>query len=96
MSRTFFLLSIALAAFLALLVTAMNSGRVEVELAFVRVGAPLGLALVFAFTVGMLAGLAWRGYWVGELLTERGRLRRSIRLLEAQARAAAAGNQNPS
>ena len=96
MSRTLFLLSIALAAFLALLVTAMNGGRVEVELAFVRVGAPLGLALVIAFTVGMLAGLAWRGYWVGELLTERGRLRRAIRLLESQARAAAASGQNPS
>lgn len=96
MSRPFFLLSIALAAGLALLVTAMNAGRVEVELAFVRFGAPLGLALVVAFTVGMLAGLAWRGFWVGELLTERGRLRRSIRLLESQARAAAASSQNPS
>lgn len=95
MSRTFFLLSIALAAFLALLVTAMNAGRVEVELAFGRFGAPLGLALVVAFTVGLLAGLAWRGYWVGELLAERGRLRRTVRLLESQARTAAAGSQNP-
>jgi uncharacterized integral membrane protein len=94
MSRTLFLFSIALAAFLALLVTAMNAGGVEVELAFVRFGAPLGLALVVAFTIGLLAGLAWRGYWVGELLSERGRLRREIRVLESQARSAAAGSQN--
>ena len=90
MRRFLFLASLVLAALLALLVSAMNSGRVEIELAFGRVVAPLGLALVIAFTVGLLAGLAWRVYWVGELLGERGRLRRALRLAESKARAAAA------
>ena len=93
MSRTLFLLSVSFAAFIALLVTAMNAGRIEVELAFVHFAAPLGLALVVAFTIGMLAGLAWRGYWVGELLSERGRLRRALRLAESQARASVAGGE---
>lgn len=89
MSRTLFLISLAAAACAALLVTAMNAVSVDVELAFARVGAPLGLVMVIAFTIGLLAGLAWRGYWVGELLSERGRLRRALRLAESQARAAA-------
>lgn len=95
MSRTLFLLSLAAAALVALLVTAMNAGHVDVELAFARFGAPLGLALVVAFTVGLLAGLAWRSYWVAELLSERGRLRRALRLAESQARASAAGGEAP-
>ena len=95
MSRTLFLISLALAAFVAIVVTAMNAGHVEVELAFARLGVRLGLALVVAFTVGLLAGLAWRGYWVGELLSERGRLRRALRLAESQARAAVAGSESP-
>lgn len=91
MVRVLFLFSVALAALLALLVGAMNAGRVEVELAFARVTAPLGLTLVVAFVAGLLAGSFWRVYWVAELLTERGRMRRELRLAEARARAAAAG-----
>jgi hypothetical protein len=48
MSRTLFIFTVALAAFFALIVTAMNAGHVDVELAFFKVGAPLGLALVVA------------------------------------------------
>lgn len=91
MSRFLFLFSIALAALLALLVSAMNLDRVQIELAFFRIASPLGLALVAAFVAGLLAGLFWRVSWVAELLTERGRLRRALRLAEAQARAAASG-----
>lgn len=93
MSRFLFLFSITLAALLALLVSAMNAGRVEIELAFGRIVSPLGVALVVAFTIGLLAGLAWRVYWVAELLSERGRLRRALRLAECEARAAAAGEK---
>ena len=49
---------------------------------------PLGLALVVAFVAGLVAGLIWRVYWVAELLNERGRLRRALRLAEQKARAA--------
>lgn len=92
MSRFFFLLSLVLAALLAVLVSAMNLDRVGIELAFVRFTTPLGLALVLAFAAGLLAGLFWQLYWVAELLSERGRLRRALRLAESQARAAAGGD----
>lgn len=95
MRRFLFLGSLTLAVLLALLVSAMNSGRVEIELAFGRMVAPLGVALVIAFAVGLLAGLAWRVYWVAELLSERGRLRRELRLAESKVRAAAADERNP-
>jgi uncharacterized integral membrane protein len=94
MPRILFLFSVALAALIALLITAMNAGRVDIELAFVRITAPLGLTLVIAFVAGLLAGLAWRVYWVAELLNERGRLRRALRLAEARARAAAVAGDN--
>jgi uncharacterized integral membrane protein len=91
MSRVFFYFTVALAALVALFVSAMNVDRVEVELAFLRIATPLGLALVVAFVAGLVAGLIWRVYWVAELLNERGRLRRALRLAEQRARAAAAG-----
>ena len=78
--------AIVLAAVVALLVSAMNSGRVEIELAFGRLVSPLGFALVIAFTLGLVFGLATRVLWVTELLNERGRLRRALRLAEASAR----------
>ncbi|HKE96715.1 MAG TPA: hypothetical protein VKB34_20565 [Povalibacter sp.] len=94
MRRFLFRASIVLAGLLALLVTAMNAGRVEIELAFGRLMSPLGLALVVAFTIGLLAGLAWQVNWIAELLNERGRLRRALRLAEAGARSnAAAGDR---
>ena len=49
MSRIVFFSSVALAALVALIVSAMNADRVEVELAFLRLATPLGLALVVAF-----------------------------------------------
>ena len=86
MSRFFLIVVLVLAGLLALLVSAMNASRVEIELAFARIASPLGLALVVAFTIGLLAGLAWQVKWVAELLSERGRLRRALRLAEAKAR----------
>jgi uncharacterized integral membrane protein len=91
MTRILFMLSVALAALLALLIASMNPERVDVELAFARLTTPLGLALVVAFVAGLLAGIFWRVYWVAELLSERGRLRRALRLAEARARAVASG-----
>jgi uncharacterized integral membrane protein len=74
------------AALLALFVSAMNADRVEIELAFARFATPLGFALVVAFTTGLIAGLAWQIKWVAQLLAERGRLRRALRLAESKAR----------
>lgn len=94
MSRVLFYFTVALAALVALFVSAMNVDRVEVELAFLRIATPLGLALVVAFVAGLVAGLIWRIYWVAELLNERGRLRRALRLAEQRARAVAANGEN--
>jgi uncharacterized integral membrane protein len=94
MSRVVFYFTVSLAALVALFVSAMNVDRVEVELAFLRIATPLGLALVVAFVAGLVAGLIWRVYWVAELLNERGRLRRALRLAEQRARNAVATGEN--
>jgi len=86
MSRVFFLSLVVVLAVAALLVSAMNPVRVDVELAFIRITAPLGLVLVVALAAGLLVGLASRAYWIAELLQERGRLRRALRLAESKAR----------
>lgn len=81
----FTVLIIAL-AILALVFGALNPVVVELELAFDRVTAPLGFLLVAAFVIGLLAGIFWRVSWVAALLTERGRLRRALRLAESRLR----------
>lgn len=86
MSRFLFIVVLIGAALLALVVSAMNAGPVDIELAFARVGSPLGIALVVAFTVGLIAGLLWQLKWIASLLAERGRLRRALRIAEAKAR----------
>lgn len=86
MSRVLFLSLVVVLALAAILVSAMNPVRVDVELAFIRITAPLGLVLVVALAAGMLAGLASRAYWIAQLLQERGRLRRALRLAESKAR----------
>lgn len=86
MSRFLFRLSLILAALIALFVSAMNQDVVSLELAFAELRSPIGLALVVAFVIGLLAGLMWRIAWVAELLAERGRLRRALRIAEARVR----------
>ena len=86
MRRFLFRFALIATALVALVVSAMNASRVEIELAFTRVASPLGVALVIAFTLGLLVGLAWQTRWVAQLLGERGRLRRALRLAEAKAR----------
>ncbi len=92
MSRFLFRLSLVLAALIALFVTAMNQERVAIELAFLKLRSSVGLALVIAFVIGLLAGLFWRVAWVAELLSERGKLRRALRIAEARVRAEASSN----
>lgn len=94
MSRLLFRLSLALAALIAILISVMNRDLVAIELAFVRLRSPIGLALVVAFVVGLLAGLTWRISWVAELLSERGRLRRALRVAESRVRAEAAASND--
>lgn len=84
MTRFLFRLSLVIAAFIAISVSALNSGEVHVELAFARLASPLGLALVIAFVLGLIAGLSWQMLWIGRLLQERSRLRRALRVADAK------------
>ena len=86
MSRFLFVGSLVLAALLALFVSALNAGRVEIELAVARIASPLGVALIVAFTIGLLGGMGWQARWVAQLLAERGRLRRALRIAESNVR----------
>jgi hypothetical protein len=62
----------------------LNPGRFPLELGVVRIAAPIGIALIGAFAAGMVIGVLWRVWWVASLLSERGRLRRALRLAEAR------------
>ena len=79
---------LVLVAGAALVFAILNPGKIPVELAFVRFAAPIGVVLIAAFAAGMLLGVLWRVSWVASLLSERGRLRRALRMAEAEARAA--------
>ena len=89
MSRFLFILSLVIAAGVALAVSAMNADRVAIELAFARFDSPLGVVLVVTFTLGMLLGLFWRVRWIARLLNEPGRLRRALRIAEDRVRSQA-------
>lgn len=91
MSRVLLISVLIAAALLALLISAMNASHVEIELAFARVATPLGIALVVTFALGLIAGLVWQAKWIAQLLSERGRLRRALRIAEAKARSETAG-----
>ena len=73
---------------LALLFTALNQQRFDVDIAFARFAVSSGLALLIAFAAGVLAGALARSRWVAELLAERGRLRQALRLAERRLGAA--------
>ena len=82
--RIAYVTSVALLAAMALLFTALNPQRFDVDLGVARVGVSAGLALLIAFSAGLLAGAAWRSNWIARLLAERGRLRRALQLAESR------------
>jgi uncharacterized integral membrane protein len=94
MARYAFWFALLFTSLLALLVSAMNPQSVGIELAFARVNASIGVALLSAIAIGFLLGSAWRMTWIGELLSERGRLRRALRVAEKKARAVAAADDD--
>jgi hypothetical protein len=71
-------------AAIALLFTALNPQRFDVDIGVARFGVSAGLALLIAFSAGLLAGAAWRSNWIARLLAERGRLRHALRLAESR------------
>jgi uncharacterized integral membrane protein len=68
----------------AMLFTALNQQLFEVDVALLKFEVSSGLALLIAFSAGLLAGAFARARWVAELLAERGRLRQALRLAEAR------------
>ena len=74
---------LALAA-LGLLFTALNPQRFDIDIGVTRFGMSAGLALLIAFSAGLLMGAAWRSDWIARLLAERGRLRHALRLAESR------------
>jgi len=69
---------------LAVLFTALNQQRFDVDLGFTTVELSSGLALTLAFATGLMAGALWRSTWIARLLAERGRLRNALRLAESR------------
>jgi hypothetical protein len=68
----------------AVLFTALNQQRFDVDVAIARFGVSSGLALIIAFAAGLLSGSVWRSRWIARLLAERGRLRNALRLAESR------------
>jgi uncharacterized integral membrane protein len=84
LQRIGFAATILLLFVFALLFTALNSVRLPLDLAFARFETSAGLALIIAFSAGLLVGVLWRSTWVARLLAERGRLRHALRLAESR------------
>lgn len=82
--RVAFGIVLAFLAVLAMLFAALNQQRFAVDVAFLEFEVSSGLALLIAFSAGLLAGALARSRWVAELLAERGRLRQALRLAEAR------------
>jgi len=80
--RVAFGIVLAFLLLLAMLFTALNQQRFDVDIAFAKFEVSSGLALLIAFAAGLLAGAFARSRWVAELLAERGRLRQALRLAE--------------
>ncbi len=78
----FFLLLVIL--MLATVFAALNPGHLELDLAFTEVQTQKSLALTLAFGVGWVFGLLCAGLVLLKSLNDRRRLRRSLRLAEAE------------
>jgi uncharacterized integral membrane protein len=76
--------AIVLLVVVAVLFTALNPQSFDVDLALARFEVSAGLALLIAFSAGVLAGALWRSSWIARLLAERGRLRNALRLAETR------------
>ncbi len=81
--------AIVLLVALAVIFTALNQQRFAVDVAIARFEVSSGLALLIAFSAGLLGGALWRSHWIARLLSERGRLREALRLAEARRRESA-------
>ena len=77
------ILIVAIAVLMATF-TAINTGTVDIDLAFAKFTQPLALILTVTFALGWLFGLLCMGLFVIKLINERRVLRRSLRLSESE------------
>jgi len=82
--RFAFVAAIVLLLVVALLFTALNRQVFNVDIGFAEFEVSSGLALLIAFSGGLLGGALWRSVWIAQLLSERGRLRHALRLAETR------------
>jgi len=76
---------VVLAILLAMIVFAsQNPGLIEVDLVFARVESSLPLAFTIVFVGGWLFGLLCVSVYVLRLVNERRRLRKALRIAEAE------------
>ncbi len=80
--KTGFYLVVIAAIALGLLVGTLNSTPVNLDLLWLQLELPLGLAILLGFTVGLLAGLAI--IWLGRVLPLRLQLRKARNALSKQ------------
>jgi len=77
------ILILVLAALMATF-TAINTGTVDIDLAFAKFTQPLPLILTVTFAIGWLFGILCMGFFALKLVNERRALRRSLRLSESE------------
>jgi putative membrane protein len=64
--------------------TAMNSGTIDLDLAFFEGTYPISVVLVMIFVVGTIFGMLCMTAFVFRLIKERRALRRSLRMSESE------------
>ncbi len=64
--------------------TAMNTGRVELDLAFHKASYPISMAFAVTLVVGWLLGMLSMLAFVFRLINERRTLRRALRMSESE------------
>lgn len=64
--------------------TALNSGMVELDMAFFAGSYPLSVVLVVTFVVGTIFGMLCMTAFVFRLINERRTLRRALRMSESE------------
>jgi uncharacterized membrane protein YciS (DUF1049 family) len=79
-----FFLVVLLGLLLATVFAALNPGLITLDLAFTEVEAQKSLALTIAFGAGWVFGLLSAGLVLLRWLSERRRLRKALRLAEAE------------
>ena len=67
-----------------LIFTKLNSGLIEIDLAFRTVTSSIPLAFTMTFVMGLLFGLLCTAIFAIRLINERRQLRKSLRLLESE------------